>query len=524
MADFISQMQETLVNGPDNRSVTENGAVGYKTTGKKLLDLNFMLSSLRNMPDDEVWKRFLGAYNETPEFAVLWLFFSRDPRGGCGERRTFRIIFQRLCAENPELGVKLLKFLPEYGRWDDLIEVFCGKAPYKVCEEAFRIIEKQLMEDCDNARAHKQVSLLAKWMPSNVTSSRETRAKAEKLRLAINMTPKQYRKTLSRLRKYLDVTEQRMSAGEWDQIKYGAVPSRAAMNYRFAFERHDTDRYHQYLEDVKSGKAKINAGVLFPHDIVHAYTGGRTWGDILYNKTLEAQWDALPNTVPDGQSTLVVVDGSGSMSCRIGNTGITCHDVANALGIYFSEKLKGPYANTCITFSADPHVIRFRPELTLKAKLEIMQDECDCSNTDIEKTFDLILNTAVSNRLSQDEMPANVLIISDMEFDAVTEGYNYRTRRYEKIVNATLFDTLRWRFEDAGYKLPRLVFWNVCSRTETIPVRENELGVALVSGFSPSIADMVMSCELDPWKVLVKKLTSERYEPILREMRPDDEH
>ena len=524
MSDFMSSLKNTADLALPNESVTENGAIGYKTTGKALVDLNFMLSSVRNMKEDEIWGRFLPAYNENPALAIVWMFFARDILGGCGERRTFRVIFRRFCCENPDLAVKLLPLIPEYGRWDDVIEVFCGDVPCKVREEAFYVIWKQLDSDLDNARAGKPISLLTKWLPSLTTSSKETRRKAERLRVALGYTPRQYRKALSHLRMYLDVVERKMSAGVWSDIRYESVPSRAAMNYRGAFAHHDGERYNQYLENVRSGDAKIHSGTLFPYDIVHAYMNGDVWSYEAtnpYDETLELQWKNLPNGVADNGSTLVVVDGSGSMCTLVGNTGVTCHDVARSLGIYFAERLTGPYHNAFITFSSRPQVIRFSDDLSLRSKLDLIRQYNDCSNTDIEAVFNLILDTAVSNHLKQDELPANILIVSDGEFDQMTYrgGWGWQGMG-SGAVDAKLFDQIAERFSVRGYKLPRLVFWNVCSRTGTIPVKENELGVALVSGFSPNIADMVLSGELDPWKLLVDKLTSERYEPVRRIVMP----
>jgi len=62
--------------------------------------------------------------------------------------------------------------------------------------------------------------------------------------------------------------------------------------------------------------------------------------------------------------------------------------------------------------------------------------------------------------------------------------------------------------------MPKLIFWNVLSRTNTIPIVENELGVSLVSGFSPNVMKTIMSGEIDPSKALMETLLSERYKPI----------
>lgn len=109
----------------------------------------------------------------------------------------------------------------------------------------------------------------------------------------------------------------------------------------------------------------------------------------------------------------------------------------------------------------------------------------EVANTNVEAVFDLILQTAVAHRLTQQELPHTVLILSDMEFDAcVDSGDSSPTIRQKPIKK--LFDTLARRYATHGYLLPRLAFWNICSRTGTIPIRENELGAALVSGFSPT--------------------------------------
>lgn len=510
MSDFVSAFKNVTDSALPNVSKTENGATGLKTTGKNLLDVNFMLSSMRNMKEDEIWGHFLLAYNENPMLSILWLFFVRDREQGCGERRSFRVIFKRLCCENMDVAIKVMHLIPFYGRWDDLTDILFADVPCKIRNEAFSIVDKQLNEDLIHVLERKPVSLLAKWLPSLNTSSRNTRKNANMLCNMLGWSPKKYRKSLVTLRSALNVVEKDMSANQWGKINYEAVPSRAAMNYRKAFMRHDTWRYTDYLDSVNSGKAKINANTLFPHDIVHAY--GRNY--FPNNATLEAQWNALPNTVPDNNSTLVVVDGSGSMCVRLGNTNITAHDVARALGLYFAERLHGAFRNTFVTFSSNPRLIHF-DNVSLGAKLFLIDQYDECSNTNIEKVFDLVLQTAVDNHMKQEEIPANILIVSDMEFDQATYrgGWGWNLPDCDN-VDQTLFDAIARRWKKAGYKLPRLVFWNVMSRTGTIPVAINELGVALVSGFSPNIADMVMSAELDPYQCLVKKLMGERYKPV----------
>ena len=508
--NFYDHLQETLADGASNRSITENGAVGYRTTGKKLLDLNFAVSSLRSKADEDIEKMFAAALGEDFNTAVGWLFFARDVRGGMGERRLFRVCMKYLAREFPEKVKKLMPLIAEYGRWDDLL---CLMGSEKVKDNVIAIVKAQLTKDMANMKDGKSVSLLAKWMFSGNTSSANTRKKAEAFRNALGVTPRQYRKMLSALRKYIDVTERKMSANQWEEIKYEAVPSRANLNYNNAFLHHDEQRRREYLGKLEKGETKINSSVLFPHDIVHKYMGGRHYGFAgrSQDAALEAMWKALPNTVKDGEGTIVVADGSGSMGSTVGNTQVTAWEVAHALAIYFAERLSGPYKDQYITFSSQPQLVRLGGASTLYGKLKIAIQHDECSNTNIEAVFNLILETAVRNHLSQSELPKNILVVSDMEFDSASScGWrdNFRSPC------AALFKEIEARFRRAGYKLPRLVFWNVCSRTGTIPVKENDLGVALVSGFSPNVAKMVMSGQTDPLAALLETLASPRYDNV----------
>lgn len=498
-----------------DRSVTENGAVGYKTTGKRLLDLNFATSSLRHSPDEEITRMFDDALDEDEELAMRWLFFARDVRGGMGERRIFRVITKWLAETYPSLLKPVLQFIPEYGRWDDVIALLDSS----VGKQVERQISEQFNVDYTECNQGGSISLLAKWLPSENASSQKTRATATKIRRMLGLPSREYRKTLSDLRKRIGIVERQMSAKQWDKINYEAVPSRANLIYEEAFMRHDSVRRGIYLDALKNGKAKINASTLFPHDIVHKYDCvGAYWGNsrrIAIDDTIEALWSALPNTLTKQQSTIVVADGSGSMTYRIGNTEIQALEVADALAIYFAERLNGVYKNKYITFSSKPQFVDLTGCSTLRDKLVEANKHTEVSNTNIEAVFDLILKAAVRNHMSAEDMPNNVLIISDMEFDNATNFATYHSFGQGQ----TLFDTINTRYRKAGYRMPRLVFWNVSSRTGTIPMRENENGVALVSGFSPNIAKMVMSGKTDPYECLVETLMNKRYNPIGEQIR-----
>lgn len=484
---------------------TENGAVGYKTAGKVLLDLNFAISSMRWMDEQEIVRLFSAAWKEDQDLALRWLFFLRDVRGGMGERQSFRIILKWLARNNSSLVNRLIamKLIPFYGRWDD---VFCV---VDECPTAVRdVVSKQLDDDYDHMLCETSVSLLAKWMPSNNTSSTETVSLAKKLTRLLGLTPKQYRKKLSTLRRYLKIVERQMSAGQWNEIDYEAVPSMANLIYSRAFLEHDRTRRRRYLADLSSGKVKINALVAFPHEIYDRADQCLRWGTESEATVYEAMWKALVADAAIDKNVIVVADGSGSMlQCIDQASNVVGLSVANALAFYFAELLPGEFHNRYITFSRTPQLVDLNKCDSLCQMIQTALKHCEIANTNIEAVFDLILKTAVDSGTVPGDMPEAVLVISDMEFDDCVEGNH-------GLLGKVLFETIAERYASYGYKLPRLVFWNVCGRTRTVPVIENEFGVALVSGFSINNLKMILSGELDPYECLLETLNDKRYDPV----------
>ena len=502
---FIDELEKEL-----NTSTTENGAEGYSTTGKKLLDFNFNVSSFRSKSEEEIKIEFKKVWFENKELALKYLFYLRDAREGIGERRLFRVCISEIIGE---LDSRVFDWIVKFGRYDDLFIFFGTRLQVDVLE----YIKIQLRKDATNWANKQPISLLAKWLPSINTSSKETRSKAKLISRYLGMSERDYRKMLSDLRKYLDVVERKCSKNEWEEINYEAVPSQANLKYKNAFLKHDEDRRRDYLSKLTKGEAKINASTLFPHDIVYKYRQHALnyyhESHMKQDDTLEALWKSLPDYIKGNGSTIVVRDGSGSMTCPIGNTGIQAMDVATALSIYFAERCKGQFKDKFITFSTRPKLVSLEGYDNLRDKLTLAYREAEVSNTNIEAVFDLILKTAKSNNMEQEDIP-NILIISDMEFDScATTGVHPYSYGLDKPKDK-LFKVIEQKYKDAGYKLPRMSFWNVNSRTGTIPVIQNDLGVALVSGFSPAVVNMVLSNEIDPYKALINEITKDRYAEV----------
>ena len=477
-------------------SVTENGARGHATSGSLIVDFNFMASSMRAWSGDEIRDCFLEVYHDDPLLALRWLFYARDIRMGMGERRLFRECYKVLPVP---AAVANLTNIPFYGRWDDLVSLF-GVMGSVVDEAVVRIVSAQLDMDLLSMERGGPVSLLAKWMPSENASSMESRRLARKLAKVLDLSFKEYRKTLSSLRGYIDVVESRMCSGDWSGIDYEKVPSMANLRYADAFMRHDYDRRARYLSRVSNGDADFNMSVASPVDVVHRYVGRHRSPDE-QDDVLELAWKSLSDVFVD--DVLVVADGSGSMTWNL--SGVLPLTVANSLALYTAEHNSGEFRNHFITFSSHPRLIRIPEDATLYEKLRIMSRYMECSSTNIEAVFDLILDAAVNNEMTQDDMPGSVLVISDMEFNQAVSGGPDRT----------LFDEIKSKYKAHGFVMPRLVFWNVNSRTGTIPVRTNNMGVALVSGYSQNTLKMVMSDKLDPYDVLVETLMSPRYDRVV---------
>ena len=506
--NFMKSIENEINN---KKTFTENGAIAYETAGKSLLDFLFATTALRKESPENILKEITKVYFEDPLIANKFFFWERDCREGNGERKIFRTYLMWLAENKPEVCKAVISLVPEYGRWDDLWCLLDTSLRDDVCALA----ERQIENDIECVERGIPASLAAKWFPSCNTSSKETRHYAEIIRDYLCLTPRQYRKTLARLREYLDVTEVKISGNRWDEVDYAKVPSQANIKYTDAFMRHDEERRKEYLESLKRGETKINAKVLAPHEIVAKYARqGYSMEVKKYDEALEQLWKALP--VKSLDNTLVVRDGSGSMTGGYGAK-VRPLDVATALAIYMSDHNHGIWKDKFITFSANPKFINLSGCSSLRDKLVKTYHEDDCSNTDIEKTMMLILDTAIKNHCSQEDMPKNVVITSDMQFDCGTRQYirNYSMYGSYKEVNKSLFDDIADAYREAGYKLPRIIFWNLSGNVnKTVPMQQNELGVVLMSGFSVQLLDMVMSGETDPYKVILETLNSKRYDAV----------
>ena len=505
-----------LTNGA-NYTLTENGAVTHTTTRSDLLDMFAMGAAMRKRTDEDVILMFSKAFKENPSYALKCLFYIRDIRGGQGERRFFRVCMRDLATQNTEAAMRNLRHIPEFGRWDDLY-IFIG-TPLE--DAALNFMKEQLALDIQC----KTPSLLAKWMKSENTSSAESRRLATITRKAMGMNHKQYRKTLSVLRGRINIVERLMSENRWDEIEFDKIPSKAGMIYKNAFARHDLEReksikeVQTYAEFARDTTKKVNAKTLYPYECVEEAAklmGSTQWGTRHRNMNdtnrlmVNKYWDNLTDYFNGASlNALAVVDTSSSM------WGTPVY-VATSLGMYCAEKANGPFAGHYVSFSQNPRLVKVEGvDFCDKVDRIIRTDLCE--NTDIEKTFDMLLDTAIRNGCSQEDLPQNIIIISDMEFDRARgygRTYDWATRTY-KVNNATpetLMEGIARKWRECGYQMPHLIFWNCDARQNNIPMLGNG-PISYVSGFSPSIFQTIMTGKTG-YELMMEKLNSSRYEVI----------
>ena len=485
-----------------NVAYTENGARAFATTGTKVLDFFSQGGALREAGADRAINIFSQAWSENNELALKTMFYFRDIRGGQGQRGAFRAQLEYLAKISPETVKKNLALIAEYGRWDDLYSLFDVDKGDKTIDLTLReaVVEtfkNQLIQDIEAFRSGENVSLLAKWLKSENASSKETKRLGYLTRIGLGFSPKMYRKTLSQLRKHLDVVERKVSADKWDDINYEHVPSNAMMKYRKAFDKHDHQRFETFIGKVNAGEAKINVSVTYPYEIVEKVRSREIQASVA-----QAMWDNLPDYVEGSdENSLAVVDTSGSMWGQPIN-------VALSIGLYLAERARGPYKDHFITFSNRP-ALQEVVGSTIVEKIQNMQNAHWDMNTNIEAVFMLILNTAVKNSVAQEDMIKRLYIISDMEFDNCTRSSNRGG------VDETLFQTIKHFYGEAGYEMPALVFWNVNARNVQFPMKADERGFVNVSGFSPSIFKTLMTGEsTSPEELMLEVLGSERYAPL----------
>jgi len=491
-----------------NYTLTENGGVAHKSTLDAVYDMFALGGAYRSRTDEDCILLFKNAFEENQELALKCLFYLRDIRGGQGERRFFRVCFKWLAKEYPEIALRNLINVSEYGRWDDLYSVTYVNAD--VAAEAFKIMKNQLELDRESLErgSNEGVSLLAKWLKSENASSEETKELAKITRKEFHLSNKEYRKILSALRSRINIVEKLMSEGKWEEIQYAKLPSKAGLIYRNAFARRDAERYNEFINNKE---IKVNAGTLYPYDIVQKVTNKLDWyGNINIEDTerevLNKYWGNQKDYL-NGEpcKIMCVVDTSGSMTSRYGNSTVTPIDVAISLGMYCGERIGDPFKNYFISFSSRPQLIKIEG-IDFCDKVTRIYKQNLCEDTDLTAVFDMLLKMYKNGAVKVEDIPEQLIVISDMEINCGS----YWTSDEER---TTEMQKIRNQWENAGVKMPKLVYWNVDARNNIILDDADNPDITFVSGCSPIIFSSVITGKSGK-DIMLDKLNSERYANI----------
>jgi len=532
-----------------NSAHTTNGAKAFASTNSALLDLFARGGSARKIPKAELCQLVDAAWCESPKYTIRLACFIRDARGGYGERDAFRTIIRHLAETKDCIAMKrIVPFIPEYGRFDDLLTLFgtpCELtalnfiAQVLICDLATKQIRVKFgntglqeymkntytLHECDIG---KSITLLGKWLPSINASNLEARSAALRICRFLGINCATYRKMCSALRVELDLVENNLRLGSFSGINYEKVPSLALLKYRKVFKSKSPE-YAEYLEAVSKGEKKINTSVTTPYDIIHqirvaltaknpdydipdnssywcdtevsqfqSRANGTNWrvkGE-LKDETLIQAWKNLPDYICGNHPALAVCDVSGSMFNEINSI-----DVALSLTLYLAERNTGAWAKNFFTFDDDSQLV------TLHGKdIYDRVANLGCTkwggSTNVMSTFDNLLTHAVMSNIAKEDMPEKIIIISDMQFNPC--GMNG---------GSSAFDAIRRSYSNAGYEVPQLVFWNTNAEVNNQPVTRDENGVILVSGYSASLFKFILSTEHDvtPESFMLSILDGERY-------------
>jgi len=499
----------------ENIAYTENDALSLARTEDPRVDLFFKTvrdigvlpsgdgeDAIKNQHLYDMIDASMSLYPlDTMKILMNW----RDCRGGKGDHRGFIVAMTYIAKKYKEWFAANYKIIPEYGSYLDLVKLW-----HYVEDDTdilFHFLDV-LNADLKKMENNEPVSLLAKWLPSEgskwdkpkknplPTISTYNMSLTQLLGMFLLSTPKEKsfkrraylrKEYISPLRKYIKLVETKMCAKEFDKVDYQAVPSVAMQKYKKAFLRNDKDRFSSYLASVAEGKAKINASQVYPHDLVRQYMTYNAVED----PVIEAQWKVIKETAQKTRAfdrSIVVCDVSGSMEG-------TPMEVAIALG------LLGLYENKLITFSEHP-TLHCVPNGSLYEQVRnVMKMSWGC-NTNFERVMDLVLGLSARNPADSIK---RIFVFSDMQFDAAMDASS-----------STHFELIRERFLKAGVEMPQIVFWNLRGETKDFPVKFDQQGVVLLSGYSPALLTSLLDGkDVTPLSIVQNVINSPRYDLVM---------
>ncbi|CAO3640954.1 unnamed protein product [Mucor fragilis] len=427
-----------------------------------------------------------------------------------------------------------------------------------------RLFADQLVEDMKQLDKNKQtnskerhalgfnISMAAKWAPSLCKSfdkhtllattiaellfpPQEYQEKDESRVHYLNKARELYRKEyLVPLRAAMGITEHYMSPGQWGKVDFRHIPSVCLQQNIGNFFKHAPDAVVDYMNEVARGAKKVSGATLGPNELVYRACNGdlpKNLAKVLKNQPdlsekfiaaqeqlVNGQWDTLFKSIRDTNllavdkeegdgktkkkkrvdlgECLAICDVSGSMMC--GGDKPQNQPLYGAIGLslLITNLAKPPFNGAVVTFTDKPQAFKVDTNQSFSDQVKTVMSSEVGFNTDICRVFtDVLLPMAKKHNLAPEDMVKRLFIFTDMEFDACDNGMDSYL---------TTFEFIKKQYQEAGYKVPELVWWNLCnqsvyrsSKEMTVPVTKSDTGVSLLSGFSAAMVKSFLDGDVD---------------------------
>lgn len=515
-----------------DRNYGENGAVELESTSNANIDLFFKL--VRDLPThtlESLMGRVLTCGNKEDIIDLFVLAFqTRHCRGGKGEKKLFYNMILNLYDKYPEVICDLIEHVPFYGYYKDyllLCELIVDNPKYDLLfDRIISVYAEQLKTDPYSVKFAPRYN---KHFAKN-NNNRIFRTLVNKLFPKTHNSFEKYRKMVSEGNKKINTTEILMCDKRYSEIDFSHVSSVCLNKFRKAFLNesikepllhNDIATGNRYPDDddrvlcrqhllEKTQSKDIHGKQVMPHILVEQIINRLlTWSE---EKLFNIQWEKIKEDVLNQINS----NNNSNKKMNLGKL-VPLSDVSDsmngipmqvsiALGLLISEINHEAFRNRVLTFNTVPKWHNLSSCKTFCEKVISLKSSPWGGSTNFMKAIENILEVAVLNKLSNDEIP-DLIVFSDMQFNEADSKF------------LTHYEIIKKKFNNAGYTtIPKIIFWNLRGNTNGFPVDSKCENVQLLSGFSPSLFKLILTGEqgvtCTPEQVFKNAVNDEAYNKI----------
>ena len=562
---LLTSLDRSVMNRTGLYTTTENGCVAYKNESndleQQLVTLFFQLT-LQEKDNKYIHTYFEKILNNVystknnkkyMKYICALILQTRDIEEGKGLNMLSYVMLEVLSRYCMKYENSLLTFHKVFEKFlimkdkntgKDLIpcgsykdfKLLCGviqkyspennKKKYILISEITRIhIIPVLVEDIKKYNMTREeelknvsLSLICKWLPREKSKYKYiANIVAHELAYEMNYSNlhpsiicANYRKTIAKHNKHLDTTQILMCSNNWKNIDFKNVTSLTIHKCKSAFlnkndiqceDRYKCKEHFLDFKDSKEGKGIVSKNLMI-HQLIRGIRNINNDDDMI--DIYEKQYSDMVTKITDNFKFIIpVIDVSPSMTC---DNSIPLFS-AIGLGMLIMEKNGG----RGFTFDEIPNWIIMNNEETFKNKVYEIINSRWGGTTNLEKVFEMFLDTAMSNSITEDEMSKySILVLSDMQFN-----------QCQNKSHQTIMENIKFQYKECGYNImPHLIWWNLRTSDST-PAMKDTPSTTMVSGNNHTLFKIFMDGNLEklktqtPWESLVDILNNERYINIL---------